>query len=161
MTDTNKTPQNLSPDLKQIYDRVMNTPATKSPSAPTTPAPVTPPAVPPTPPTAANRDMTHPTAPAMAKPEASNPSVIPQSPMANVAPPASNDFLSSTPPRPLQGSVGVQSFSLGKDKKEETKTEDVKSEKKGISKSLIIILGVVFFAAWTFFWVVFFFQPFS
>ena len=159
MADQNKTPQNLSPDLKQIYDRVMNTPAAKP--APTAPAAMTPPAIPTTPPATASPDISRPTPPAPPKPEVANPSVIPQSPMANVAPPTSNDFLSSTPPRPLQGSVGVQSFSLGKDKKEETKIDDVKPEKKGISRSLIIILGVVFFAAWTFFWVIFFFQPFS
>lgn len=150
MAAPNKPPQDLSPDLKQIYDRVMNTPAKGAP----TPPPPTQPAAPPP------NSTTPPPFTAVASP---NPNAQkPPTPPTTTSEPEDQPFLTSAPPRPLQGSIGVKSFSLGKENKESKPTANATStDKKGISKTLIIILGVIFFAAWIFFWVVFFFQPFS
>ncbi len=160
MTDQNKPPQNLSPDLKQIYDRVMNTPA-KGGATPTPPPPAQAAPVPPQPKTPATDSQNPPSSvPAGQKVAApsDNPSIQPQPPIQSAE--TSQPFLTSAPPRPLQGSVGVKSFALGKDKKEEPKAQ-ASGEKKGLSKTLIIILAVIFFVAWSFFWVVFFFNPFA
>ncbi len=159
MDTQNKTPQNLSPELKQIYDRVMNTPAKGAPN--TTPPP--PVSSVPTPQTAAPAPITVSTtspAPQGLTPSATaNPIIILQPPTQSAD--LNQPFLTSTPPRPLQGSVGVKTFSMGKENKEVNKPEGAIAVKKGISKTLIIILAAVFFAAWTFFWVIFFFNPFS
>jgi len=158
MPDSNKAPQNLSPDLKQIYDRVMNTPA-KGGSA-TSPPPPTHPSTPPPVITPQNQTVA-PIVDNQPKPSVGiNPTIPPQPPMQSVE---SEPFLTSAPPRPLQGSVGVKSFALGKEKKEDSKpaTAGTATEKKGMSKVLIAILIGIFFVAWTFFWVVFFFNPFA
>lgn len=153
MPDPNKPPQNLSPDLKQIYDRVMNTPAKGGTPTPTPPPP---------PPAAPAAPSTPPVAPESPKPAGVgiNPAISSQPPMQNLE---NEPFLTSAPPRPLQTSVGVKSFALGKEKKVDSSPAPAgaKEEKKGMSKVLIAILIGIFFAAWTFFWVVFFFNPFA
>src|SRR3989344_9107637 len=107
MPDSNKPPQDLSPDLKQIYDRVMNTPAKGGTPTPTPPPP---------PPAAPTAPSTPPVAPESTKPAGGgiNPAVSSQPPMQNLE---NEPFLTSAPPRPLQTSVGVKSFALGKEKK--------------------------------------------
>jgi len=166
MPDSNKAPQNLSPDLKQIYDRVMNTPAkggSVTPPPPSTPTSTPPPIATPTA-SPANPPQSVTVAPIVdnqPKPSAEiNPTIPPQPPMQSVE---NEPFLTSAPPRPLQRSVGVKSFALGKEKKEDSKPAiaGTATEKKGMSKVLIGILIGIFFIAWTFFWVVFFFNPFA
>lgn len=83
--------QNLTPELKQIYDRVMNTQVKKPEPAAPVAAPTTttaPNAAPQTPVAAANPNPTPTTAPQQPQPGG------------NVG---NNAFLSSTPPRPLTG----------------------------------------------------------
>lgn len=159
MPDSNKPPQNLSPDLKQIYDRVMNTPANGGSATPPPPPASTP--TPTTPPVASPQNQTVPPVAPQPKPSLEiNPTISPQPPMQSAEP---EPFLTSAPPRPLQGSVGVKSFALGKEKKAESSPAPAgaKEEKKGMSKVLIAILIGIFFIAWSFFWVVFFFNPFA
>ncbi len=150
MAAQNKTPQNLSPDLKQIYDRVMNTPA-KTPATP--PPPSTNPPVAQTPPATIPETKQ---GTIQQNPATENPTVLPQPPMET--PTAQEPFLTSTPPRPPVESTGIKSFSLNN--LGDNKNKNVEGAKKGISKTLIIILGIIFFVAWTFFWIVFFFKPF-
>lgn len=158
MPDSNKPPQDLSPDLKQIYDRVMNTPAKGSSATPPPPTFSPTPTVPPV--TSPQNQSVPPVTPQSRPSQDLNPTIPPQPPMQNAEP---EPFLTSAPPRPLQGSVGVRSFALGKEKKTEAKSilAGTKEEKKGMSKVLIAILIGIFFVAWSFFWVVFFFNPFA
>lgn len=154
MAAQTKPPQDLSPDLKQIYDRVMNASAQGSttPQPPSTPTTVATPQAesvkPSTPQTPNNSQPTM-------------PSVPPASPTPPTPTAPQEPFLTSAAPRPLQGSVGVKSFSINKDDKEKNNAVKPGGEKKGLSKNLIIVLGIIFFGFWTFFWVVFFFNPFG
>lgn len=155
--------QGLTPDLKQAYDRIMNTPA------PATSAPATPPS-----------QATSPQAPAPQPPiPAPGPSVTPPSaaPMTpnaatpttpNATPPqqegAHAPFLSSVPPHPV-AQTGSFSFS---DKKPQTPapathpgaalggTSAVVAANKKLSGPIVAILITVLVVAWTVFWAKFF-----
>jgi len=154
MPTSGKPNQDLSPDLKQIYDRVMNTPAKGVTATPPPAAAVT---SPPTP-------VTSPAPDPLSTPGSNPipPKPIAPSPTQSATPPVETaPFLTSSPPRPLQGSVGVKSFAMGKEAKPTENPIIANAEKKGMSKILVIVLLGVFFAAWIFFWVVFFFKPFN
>ncbi len=137
-----KKQQNLTPELKQIYERVMNTQVKKdTPQASATPQPATttttpPPASPTTPPEN--------TAPA-----------TPQTPQA----PAQNEaFLSSVPPRPITDSSKPFVFTGKAPKPEEHAQQPSGSptatptKSKKISTPIIVVLVVVLVIVWGVFW---------
>lgn len=168
--------QNLTPELKEIYDRVMNTPAgAKSATAqPTVTAqPTTAPAPPTThngtpPPTAS----AIPAAPTMTPPTAAIP-VPPAPTIAEATPPVdSSEYLSSAQPRPLQD-IGTKPFSFSGKVVTATTADAVKpapnapastaaaqpatapsAPKKGLSTPVVVVLFVAFALVWTFFWLV-------
>lgn len=125
---------NLTPELKEIYDRVMNTSAgSKTPTAPSS-LPTTPPAannpLPPTP--------------------APSPSIsIP------TAPETADEALTSSPPRPVSAMDGTKPFSFS-GTAHTTEEANGTAKKKGLSLSILILLGIVFVSVWTFFCLVIF-----
>lgn len=137
---------NLSPELKEIYDRVMNTSATAKTAAPAAPPPpITPsPALShtPPPPTPGPSPAAH---PAPARPsEITMPSV----------PDTADGALTSSPPRPVSVVDGTKPFSFSgtaSTPKEEAKPGE---KKAGISMPILIVLGVAFVAVWGVFWLV-------
>ena len=151
--------QNLTPELKQAYDRIMNTPApatttpvaqpnTTTPQAPTPQPPIPTPGPSVTPPTT--------TAPSTI----STPATTPQ------PEPAQSPFLSSVPPRQVT-STGSFSFS---DKKGQAPTAPTTTHQAGVvpggastaatnkklSGPIVAILIAVLVVVWTLFWAKFF-----
>lgn len=153
--------QNLTPELKEIYDRVMNTPAgatgaAAAPTTPTSPNPVTG-TVPPV-----NTTQTPPPAPAP----------IPAASAIPEATPAvdSSEYLSSAQPRPLQD-IGTKPFSFSGKVVTATTADAPKpaanaptaavqpaaassAPKKGLSTPVVVVLFIAFALVWTFFWLV-------
>lgn len=176
MDNSNK--QNLTPELKEIYDRVMNTAAkpvvpvpptgskaaTSTIGATTPEAPKTPAAEKPLTATAA----TTPPVPINAPPTL--PDVADQTATTQVGGDdagSSGEFLSSVSPRPLQD-IGVKSFSFSGKKVTATTADEINAKaadqtagggvpqaKKGISKPILIALMFVFIIVWAVFWAVF------
>lgn len=134
---------NLSPELKEIYDRVMNTSAAPKPSTPPTPPPhvEAPSSAHPTPPSQA----LHETPPA---PHTSAGITMPS------LPDSADQALTSSPPRPVSIADGTKPFSFSgtaSAPKEEAKPGGKKS---GISLPILIVLGIAFIAVWGVFWLV-------
>lgn len=165
--DSKKT--NLTPELKEIYDRVMNTSAQAKPPAPAAP-PTAPPAV--APPAAQNLmaappaaqtspssmpDLGVPVPPGQAAAAPSpmpppNPSMPPIPGMPEVA--AMNpaeEALTSAPARPLNNGASFAMKGKAKDAKPETG-----KKKMTISKPILIILGLAFIGVWGVFWAIIF-----
>lgn len=161
---------NLTPELKEIYDRVMNTSGTSKPPAQaqnTTPTTlsqqpqgaVPPPTMPPSP---AMPAMGVPVQPpgqadpmqAPAQPQMSAAPQMPGMPSVGEMNPA-EEALSSTPARPLNGG---NTFALNGKGKAPAQTANATGVKKKtpISKPLLIILGVAFVAVWGIFWAIIF-----
>lgn len=139
-----KKQQNLTPELKQIYERVMNTPVASQPTAQTPSQPAQ------TPPVTTQPDAVKPNVSAQTPP----PSPINQAPQTpNPAPP-------STPPinpRPLTGGGNQFTFSSKTQEGQEvSKTNISPKGKKGISAPIIGVLIVTLIAVWSLFWMKFF-----
>lgn len=163
MDNTKK--QDLTPELKEIYDRVMNTTAKAAPAAPTTPL---------TPPTATPAPEMHPaemhttvapTQPVETTPmqptsqETQNPQMTDSGEQG--ATQGNEEFLSSAPARPLQD-IGVKAFAYTGKKVTATTADAANAaapplqaaSKKGISKPILIVLVFVFVVVWGVFWAV-------
>lgn len=154
--------QALTPELKQIYDRVMSTQvsgqqaaATTTPSTPQQTA-TTPPVVPSTPePTTTLGDLASVTTPPVATP------VVPVSSAPVTPPPApvDNTFLSSTPPRPLADTKPFVFSGKVEKPKEEAHNDTVHAQpatgKKMSSKIIVMLVGVLV-VVWGLFWAKFF-----
>lgn len=136
-----KKQQNLTPELKQIYERVMNTQVKKD--EPQAPAPqstssTTPPPAAPTIPVATSSTPTTPT--------------VPQAPAQNEA------FLSSVPPRPITDSSKPFVFTGKAPKPEEHAQQPSGSpsatptKSKKISTPIIAVLVIVLVVVWGVFW---------
>lgn len=144
--------QALTPELKQIYERVMNTPSASS--APTTPAP--PVVLPQTPPPAATApSQTQQTIPAT-PPSAQTTTA----PVTNTIP-----SLPSSQPRPLNDTGTSKPFVFTADVKKPGSTQQpidtdravmAKKEGKKLSGKVIILLVVVLVIVWSVFWAKFF-----
>lgn len=141
--------QDLTPELKQIYERVMNTQVQKlAPSPPSTTPGTTPPAA-----TSAPVSSPQPPIPNMpaGTPQAAQP---PQAPTT----PQQGGFLSSVPPRPL---TDTQSFAFTGNKVTTQPASQGHPQKgivegKKISTPIIALLVVVLITAWGLFWAKFF-----
>lgn len=166
--DKNK--KNLSPDLKAVYDRVMNTKITPRPQAPP-PAPTPqPPSTPPvpqeiTPPEVKMPEATISTPP---PPDTNRPQMvtetIPPKSSVDLSPvgpePSSSDqpFLSSLPPRPLNAiSSEPFVFSGGKSSSKETpeaheSTTPAPAHGAKLSSKIILGLFILFLVVYSFFW---------
>ncbi len=162
MDSSNK--QNLTPELKEIYDRVMNTaakPITPQPAASTpsalkpSEAAVSPPAV--------SRPEAVPHAAPAATPEPvvdNPPSQDATTQAGGAAVGESNEFLSSVSPRPLQD-IGVKAFSFSGKKVTATTADEATpaatpaAKKGGISKPILITLIGVFIVIWSVTWAIF------
>ena len=150
--DSKKT--NLTPELKEIYDRVMNTQSAKGKPVPTpTTAPVSTPPPPPMPPT-----NTPPVVPPI-------PQVLPQPAPSQAEPPTltpAEDALTSSPARPVsEGNTFSFSGTVHNapvDKKIKDKKVEAAGDKKKarLSLPILIALGVVFLIVWCIFWAVIF-----
>lgn len=156
---------NLTPELKEIYDRVMNTTGTpKPPAQPTTPAAASPaPQSPPIQPQgmpALNEPLTPPPMPGPQQPPPVQPQFhgLQQPEPPPGAPSPAEDALSSAPARPIsQG--GSFSFSGGNVKGNnapQNNTTSTVKKKALISKPILITLGLVFVAVWGIFWAIIF-----
>lgn len=134
---------NLSPELKEIYDRVMNTSATPKPNVTPTPPTQTPPQA--DKPSHPENQPAHAAAPSeMPKPGISMPSI----------PDAADQALTSSPPRPASTVDGTKPFSFSgtaSTSKNDAKPGEKKSK---ISLPILIILGIAFIAVWGVFWLV-------
>lgn len=163
--DTKKA--NLTPELKEIYDRVMNTSTQPKPIEPTVPTPA--PNLPPTPPTQqpiTSQMPAQPTMPQLGTPQSSpqltqelpntqmqqpqlqEQPLMPSMPMVSNMSPA-EEALTSTPARPLnEGNTFAMS---GK-----AKNDPPKGTRKGLSlsKPILIVLGIAFIAIWGVFWAI-------
>lgn len=130
---------NLTPELKEIYDRVMNTSANSKPATATQP-PIPPPTPINTPTTTPPLHATPPPSPASSG--LSMPSI----------PDAADSALTSSPPRPMSSVDGTKPFSFSGTA--HTADSNSTDKKKGISLPLLIVLGVAFVAVWAVFWLV-------
>ena len=149
-----KKQQNLTPELKQIYDRVMNTQVAKPqgasqiPSQPQTAAPQT--SIPP-------QDAS----PASPPPPASAPTPSAPQTQAPAVPASPASFLSSMPARPITDTAKSFTFSGKVDEKTDEKTphapaQEQKASGKKISGKMIGFLAVGLVVIWSLFWVKFF-----
>lgn len=153
--DSKKT--NLTPELKEIYDRVMNTQSAKDKPTPTPIAPpsTTPPPLPPT--------NTPPLAPPMphVPPQAVPSPAQSAQTIPSVQTPA-EDALTSSPARPVsEGNTFSFSGTVHNapvDQKIKDKKGEVTGEKKKarLSLPILIALGIVFLIVWCVFWAVIF-----
>lgn len=169
--DSKKT--NLTPELKEIYDRVMNTsgkPVTKvPPQAPVQSAPAAPPAAPNPldpgltagpPPSPEHQPATTPQVPAMpaapAPPAPSMPTMPNPENSAMPEPTPAEQALTNTPARPLsEGNTFAFNGTVKNPIKPATTPTEVTTKKKAkISLPVIIVLGVVFIVAWGIFWAI-------
>lgn len=152
MDDTNK---NLSPDLKQAYDRVMNIPV----GGTTPPSPAAPQAIPPAPtipvpgpsitPPISGLSQTPPSSP----PPVTEPSAPPQSEGPHTP------FLSSVPPHPVsETGTFVFSDKKGVNPAPAAHPDAVSVAKSGtkLSGPIIAVLITVLVIVWTVFWAKFF-----
>lgn len=173
--DSKKT--NLTPELKEIYDRVMNTSAApKAPAAPpplpTTPAPAVgtpnltpPPAINPSPTASlpqAPPMPQMPTAPTLGAPIIP-PGMSPQPQMPTMPtdlgmPSPAEQALSNTPARPLsEGNTFSFNGVAHAPQPAAARGAAVTSKKKAkLSLPVLIVLGVVFIAVWGVFWAIIF-----
>lgn len=157
----NKKQANLSPELKEIYDRVMNTSSPQATSSEKGTAPQTTVASPPPPTSPPSSPLSTPPPPAPTAPKMTPPP-LPDTPEATP-----ESALSSTPPRAISD-IGSKPFSFsGTAKPLAPVKEEVKAEKKegeenvteekkksSFSMPLLIGLGVLFIAVWGIFWAV-------
>lgn len=162
---------NLTPELKEIYDRVMNTsgtpkPAAQNPQPPQQPLP---------------QQNQMPQAPSMLQapsmPSVGVPIQAPEVPVQNPnpqqplqqpqldsapqmpgapsveAPTPAEEALSSTPARPLNEG---NTFTFNGKEKPGAKPQEHPGEKKkmAISKPILVVLGLVFIAVWGVFWAI-------
>lgn len=125
---------NLTPELKEIYDRVMNT--TPTPKLATPPPVQAPSALPQTP----------------TSPQAPTPS-----PKAQPVPSlnAADEALSETPPRPLTTGNTFSFNGTVKAQSDENSVATTKGKSK-ISLPILIVLGIVFIVVWAVFWAIIF-----
>lgn len=144
--DNKKT--NLTPELKEIYDRVMNTtaPQKAAPTPPPTPAQPNPLTPPPTPPIHAD----------IPSPLNAPPAAAPVIPLQTPA----EDALSSTPARPVS-EIDNKAFSFSGTASTPpavSQTNKPASEKKESKLSLpvLIVIGIVFLVVWGVFWAIIF-----
>lgn len=172
--DSKKT--NLTPELKEIYDRVMNTSggasAVKATGAlPTTPA--TPPPANPLDPPSATMPSPQPTTPSpsapIAPPQVGAPTTVNPTPVPPMTPPggmpemaplqpnAAEDALTSTPARPIsEGNTFAFSGTAKPVPGMPGATPTKVKTKTKISLPIIIVLGVVFIIIWGVFWAIIF-----
>lgn len=157
---------NLTPELKEIYDRVMNTTSTpKAPAQPSQQAAPTP-QNPPSPPIQPQGmpSLSEPIAPPPLPGPQQPPPVQPQfhgpqnsESLTETSNPA-EEALSSTPARPISND-GVFSFSGGSVKNSPTTQSGLSAQgnkKTLISKPILIILGLIFVVIWGIFWAIIF-----
>ena len=173
--DSKKT--NLTPELKEIYDRVMNTSAApKAPAAPpplpTTPAPlVGAPTLTPPPTINPINAATSPQAPPMPQmpaaptigapidsPGMPPPPQMPTMPTDLGMPSPAEQALSNTPARPLSEGNTFSFNGVAHAPQPATATGAAVTPKKKakISLPVLIVLGVVFIAVWGVFWAIIF-----
>ncbi len=164
--DSKKT--NLTPELKEIYDRVMNTSASTQaqPKATAEPLqPATPP--PPTGTTAPSPATPQPTVSATpppptvsAQPAATPVMPPPSSPSMPPMPGTAEDALSNTPPRPIsEGNTFSYSGSTPSSSVMNAPQAAEAKAPKGkfkLTMPLLIGIGVVFIAVWGVFWAIIF-----
>ncbi len=146
---------NLTPELKEIYDRVMNTSAAPKPAA-SPQSPSSPLASPTPPPTPASPTTPPPTSEPTMAPLGASPTTSPPGigmPNTNTA----EEALTSSPPRPVSQVDGTKPFSFSGTASSTPATKDTsaKSLKKPvISMPILIVLGIAFVAVWAVFWLV-------
>lgn len=157
--DSKKT--NLTPELKEIYDRVMNTSrqAQKPATAPTPPSPTPTTQAPPAAPTTQAPPLGMPVATSISSSDAASPPSMAPTPTPAVQsmgipslpemPTTAEDALTSTPARPVTSGNTIAFSGNVKD----TQTVAVKKKSK-ISAPILIVLGIVFIAVWGVFWAV-------
>lgn len=178
--DAKKT--NLTPELKEIYDRVMNTsasPQASTPKATSEPLQPTAPKADPTPPPPPTPQPQMPVAPATPNPAPPPPTAQPQMPAAPVVdapqptaaapvenpsmpalPGSAEEALTSTPARPLsEGNTfafnGNTVNTAPPPKTEMNAGRTVKGKFK-ISIPMLLIAGLVFMVVWGVFWAIIF-----
>lgn len=172
--DSKKT--NLTPELKEIYDRVMNTSGTpvakavtpQAPAQPVTTATSTEPNPPDTgmtnPPLSPTQTLTPQAAPAVPEQQAPMPAQ-PSAPMPSMPslevptmqePTPAEQALSNTPARPVAegNTFAFNGTAKNPTPPATTPTEVAKKKKAKISLPVIIVLGVVFILAWGIFWAI-------
>lgn len=167
--------QNLNPDLKQIYEKIMNTPVKPlGQNAPTNPTTTPPPTQTPVTPTAtstpaplqmspAPTPVTPPAAaPVMAKAPAPVASpTIPTTPSVPSNQTVNSNLFASVPPRAV-GNTAPFVFASGKTQTPKVTTPApaqgiAPAKKGGISKGILLIpIGLIFLAAYTVFWMAIF-----
>lgn len=138
----------LDPKLKEAYDRVMSTSLPQTPPTPTQPAPQAP-----TPPTTPE-PVAAPTTPAPVATPAQ--STLPPIPTTAVQPAAPTNVVTPTPAyttlsAPEPATTHSSTFVAG--------AAHTAPSKSKISPVLLIVLGVVFFAVYSLFWLRFFNVP--
>ncbi len=162
--DAKKT--NLTPELKEIYDRVMNTKGTPvggNGALPTTPPPVATSLQTQMPQTADATQMPSlgtppamPAAPVMAQPAQA--AQMPAAPNFGAQPLGTNaeQALSSTPARPISegNTFAFNGGSVKPAPGPSTQTAEGAKKKAKISLPILIVLGVVFIVVWGVFWAI-------
>lgn len=125
--------KNLKPELKEVYERVMNTPTNVTKSAQT-------------PSVTSEKSQTPQSSPA-------------PTPVQNNS--GGEDFLTSTPPRQISSASKGFVFSSknqdekeAQEKQEEATHQTTHSSHKSFITGKMIVLGVIFLVIWTFFWLV-------
>lgn len=149
-----KPDSNVTPDLKQIYEKIMSTPTKPQPINPTSAS------------TASKQPIVIPSTPVSETPPLNNsskPTQISSPPELTTPPPPSTPFLTSVPPRPLKNpQTAPYVFTSGQRGKvvipapATTVAAHNDHEGSGFSKVVIGSLVVVFLAAYTFFWLLIF-----
>lgn len=148
----------LNPQQQQAYNRVMATPVNPAvkPAAASTPQPTTPTSAAPPMPTSPSFNLqNHPVSPP--PPPPAQPAVPTKSP---TTPSQPSPFSAPSFHTAAQEEKNVISY--GTDfppKPKVTEKPLVVTKKSGISPVVVILVGVIFFAAYTFFWLVFFKYP--
>ena len=156
--------QNLTPELKQIYERVMNTTVSPNPKPPTPSAPVTPSQIPTPMMTGPTEATPTPVPPgpdqSAANPAAQAPTAPP--PAQQVPSPAQPQNYESVPPRPLTN-AGAQPFVFSAKAPTAAQTGNTPQTfasaakpKKKMSNAVIGALVLVLIVVWSLFWVKFF-----
>lgn len=142
--------KSLTPELKQVYDKVMSTP-TRAPTQQTTP-----------PAQNASTPLSLNTSPVMpspvSPPNTNTTATLPSSPAAQ----STSSMYSSVPPRTLKGPSNAAFVFSSSQKGTSSPNNDIKTTLKkvgGKSKALPVLIGflvIIFIATYTVFWMVMF-----